>query len=87
MTMLSNQTSPCSARFIKPLSQRTSFDGIWLLSLFTYKYITDTCFNILRCQKVEGGDEGEFVSSYLWLVSFKIPVTISLSFAVTALLL
>ena len=49
-----------SARFIRPLSQRASFDGIWLLGLLTYKYTADTCFSILRCQKVSGVS-GEFV--------------------------
>lgn len=52
-----------SARFSKVLSNRSSFEGIWLLSIITYKYTSDTCFNILRCQKVSGeGITGEFVS-------------------------
>ena len=52
-----------SARFSKVLSNRSSFEGIWLLSIIMYKYTSDTCFNILRCQKVSGkGTTGEFVS-------------------------
>ena len=52
----------CSARFSNRLSSRSSFDGIWLLSIITYKYTADTCFNLLRCQKVSGkGISGEFV--------------------------
>lgn len=49
------------ARFIRALSQRSSFDGIWLLSIITYKYTADTCFSVLRCVKVSGeGVRGEF---------------------------
>ena len=54
-----------SARFSSRLSSRNSFEGIWLLSIITYKYTADTCFNLLRCQKVSGKElSGEFVSPY-----------------------
>jgi len=45
-----------SARFIRPLSQRTAFSGIWLIFLFVYKYTADTTANILKCVKL-GGNE------------------------------
>lgn len=52
-----------SARFSKVLSNRNSVEGIWLLSIITYKYTADTCFNLLRCQKVSSGENSnEFVS-------------------------
>ena len=52
-----------SARFSRVLSHRNSFEGIWLLSIITYKYTADTCFNLLRCQKVSASEiSGEFVS-------------------------
>ena len=52
-----------SARFSKVLSNRNSVEGIWLLSIITYKYTADTCFNLLRCQKVSSGEStNEFVS-------------------------
>lgn len=54
-----------SARFIKHLSNKNSFDGIWFLTFVIYKFIADTCFSILRCQKVvrnDGDVHGEFVS-------------------------
>ena len=51
-----------SARFSRVLSHRNSFEGIWLLSIITYKYTADTCFNLLRCQKVSANEiSGEFV--------------------------
>ena len=57
--------APNSARFSKVLSNRSSFEGIWFLSIITFKYTSDTCFNILRCQKVSGeGITREFVSYY-----------------------
>ena len=55
-----------SARFSRVLSHRNSFEGIWLLSIITYKYTADTCFNLLRCQKVSANKiSGEFVSDNL----------------------
>lgn len=52
-----------SARFSKVLSNRNSVEGIWLLSIITYKYTADTCFNLLRCQKVSSQENtNEFVS-------------------------
>lgn len=58
--------TPCSARFSSRLSSRNSFNGIWLLSIITYKYTADTCFNLLRCQKVSGNENsGEFVRQSL----------------------
>ena len=54
-----------SARFSRVLSHRNSFEGIWLLSIITYKYTADTCFNLLRCQKVSGKSIArEFVSQH-----------------------
>ena len=56
-----------SARFIRPLSHRSAFNGIWLISLFVYKYIADTTANILKCVKVNGLAEhqkGVLVSMY-----------------------
>ena len=53
----------CSARFSKLLSNRSSVEGIWFLSIITYKYTADTCFTLLRCQRVSGGESGaRFVS-------------------------
>lgn len=52
-----------SARFIRALSHRTSFNGFWLLSIITYKYTADTCFSILQCVKVSGTD-GEYAYNY-----------------------
>ena len=46
----------CSARFIRPLSQRTAFSGIWLIFLFVYKYTADTAANILQCVELEGDE-------------------------------
>ena len=61
-----------SARFIRFLSERASFDGIWLLCFFVYIYTLNTCFNILRCQKVTLVDQmtkvttgGEYVSGHI----------------------
>ena len=45
-----------SARFIRPLSQRTAFSGIWLIFLFVYKYTADTTFNLLKCVQLEGNE-------------------------------
>ena len=53
-----------SARFSKLLSNRSSVEGIWFLSIITYKYTADTCFNLLRCQRVSRGETTrEFVSN------------------------
>lgn len=60
--MLSILQHSCSARFSKTLSNRSSVEGIWFLSIITYKYTADTCFTLLRCQRVSGGDATEFVS-------------------------
>ena len=55
----------CSAQFSKTLSNRSSVEGIWLLSIITYKYTADTCFTLLRCQRVSGGESGaSFVRIY-----------------------
>lgn len=56
----------CSARFSKVLSNRSSFEGIWFLSIITYKFTLDTCFNLLRCQKVSGDNTKKFVSNLLF---------------------
>ena len=54
----------CSARFIKHLSNKNSFDGIWLLTFIIYKFVADTSFIILRCQKVTSDNE-EVGSDYV----------------------
>jgi len=56
----------CSARFIKRLSNKTSFDGIWLISFFIYKFIADVCFKILKCERVNLNDGNyDYVSNHL----------------------
>ena len=51
-----------SARFIRHLSNKNSFEGIWFLTFIIYKFIADACFGILRCQKVNNGRPNEYVS-------------------------
>lgn len=56
---------PSSAKFIKHLSNKNSFDGIWLLTFIIYKFTADCCFRILRCEKVDGYDGlDEYVSMH-----------------------
>ena len=50
-----------SARFIKRLSNKNSFDGIWFLTFIIYKFTADSCFDILRCEKLYGVNETEYV--------------------------
>ncbi len=50
-----NFVSPsCSARFIRSLSTRTVFDGLWFIFLYVYKFLADTTSNVVKCVKVEG---------------------------------
>ena len=45
------------------------FRGIWLLTLFVYKYIADTVANILKCVALEGEDVKSRYQNALKLVS------------------
>ena len=45
----------CSARFLKVLSNRSSLDGIALLTLFIYKYVADTSFTLISCTRTNNG--------------------------------
>ena len=57
-----------SARFIKHLSNKNSFDGIWFLTFIIYKFVADTCFNVLRCQKVlSNGQSSDLYGDYVSL--------------------
>ncbi len=51
-----------SAKFVKRLSHKTSFDGIWLLSFVIYKFVADTCFRLLRCQRIKFKEITRYVS-------------------------
>lgn len=45
----------CSARSFKMLSERSSLNGITLLSLLIYKYIADTSFILISCSSTSTG--------------------------------
>ena len=44
-----------SVRFVKMLSNRSSLNGITLLSLLIYKYIADTSFTLISCTNTSNG--------------------------------
>lgn len=44
-----------SARFIRPLSNRSALKGITFLSIFVYKYLADTSFIFISCLSTSFG--------------------------------